>query len=210
MCYNKADNVNSVYKKTVKIAFCDGRENAMEEVFLEESVKKRLILAGLKELEAHGPVDFSLRRVAVQAEVSCAAPYRHFKSREDLIDAIISYIKEQWLLMCRTIEGAIEAVDARVRALCIAYMRFWIGNPNFRAVLFLSDRADALGFSQKLSESLSLLAAERGEGEEQVHRMRTELLTLVYGSVFLMLRGELCSDRETLDEIAEKIEEALL
>ena len=120
----------------------------MEENFMEESVKKRLILAGLKELEAHGPVDFSLRRVALSAEVSCAAPYRHFKSREDLIEAIIAYIKGQWLLMCETIESAVPDLRARVRALCIAYMRFWIGNPNFRAVLFLSDHADALGSIQ--------------------------------------------------------------
>ncbi len=181
----------------------------MEENFMEESVKKRLILAGLKELEAHGPVDFSLRRVALSAEVSCAAPYRHFKSREHLIDSIIDYIKGQWLLFCNTIESALPDLSARVRALCIAYIRFWIGNPNFRAVLFLSDHADALGFASKLSETLSLLAEMRGEGESYVFSLRTTLLTLVYGSVFLMLRGELCTDAKTLEEISEKIGEAI-
>lgn len=181
----------------------------MEEHFMEESVKKRLILAGLKELEAHGPVDFSLRRVALSAEVSCAAPYRHFKSREDLIEAIIAYIKEQWQLLCSTIELAVPDLPSRVRALCIAYMRFWIGNPNFRAVLFLSDHADALGFAARLSEVLSQLATARGEGEDYALRLRTTLLTLVYGSVFLMLRGELCMDAGVLDEISEKIGEAI-
>lgn len=172
-------------------------------------MKKRLILAGLKELEAHGPVDFSLRRVALSAEVSCAAPYRHFKSREHLIDSIIDYIKGQWLLFCNTIESALPDLSARVRALCIAYIRFWIGNPNFRAVLFLSDHADALGFASKLSETLSVLAEMRGEGESYVFSLRTTLLTLVYGSVFLMLRGELCTDAKTLEEISEKIGEAI-
>ena len=172
-------------------------------------MKKRLILAGLKELEAHGPVDFSLRRVALSAEVSCAAPYRHFKSREHLIDSIIDYIKGQWLLFCSTIESALPDLSARVRALCIAYIRFWIGNPNFRAVLFLSDPADALGFAAKLSETLSVLAKTRGEGESYVFSLRTTLLTLVYGSVFLMLRGELCTDAKTLEEISEKIGEAI-
>lgn len=181
----------------------------MEENFMEESVKKRLILAGLKELEAHGPVDFSLRRVALSAEVSCAAPYRHFKSREDLIDAIISYIKEQWLLFCHTIEETLPEPTERVRALCIAYMRFWIGNPNFRAVLFLSDHADALGFAAKLSETLSALSEARGEGEEYTSHLRTTLLTLVYGSVFLMLRGELYTDAKTIEQIAQKIGEVL-
>lgn len=181
----------------------------MEENFMEESVKKRLILAGLKELESHGPVDFSLRRVALSAEVSCAAPYRHFKSREDLIEAIIAYIKEQWLLLCHTIETALPDLSQRVRALCVAYMRFWVGNPNFRAVLFLSDHADALGFASKLSETLSVLAKARMRGAAEALHLRTTLLTLVYGSVFLMLRGELPTNSETIEQIAEKIEEAI-
>ncbi|MBQ7406629.1 MAG: TetR/AcrR family transcriptional regulator [Clostridia bacterium] len=181
----------------------------MEENYIEESVKKRLILAGLKELESHGTVDFSLRRVALSAEVSCAAPYRHFKSREDLIEAIISYIKEQWLLMCHTIEAAIPDLDARVRALCVSYIRFWIGNPNFRGVLFLSDHADVLGFAAKLTESLLALAKMREKEDAYVKDLRTTLLTLVYGSVFLMLRGELAASREALDQISEKIGEAL-
>lgn len=176
---------------------------------MEESVKKRLILAGLRELEVHGPVDFSLRRVALAAEVSCAAPYRHFKSREHLIDAIISYIKGQWLLLCETIEQALPDLPMRVRALCVSYMRFWIGNPNFRAVLFLSGHSDALGFAQKLEEALRALAKERAKGESFVSERKTTLLTLVYGSVFLMLRGELETDRKTIDQIAEKIGEAL-
>lgn len=181
----------------------------MEENFVEESVKKRLILAGLKELETHGPVDFSLRRVALSAEVSCAAPYRHFKSREALIEEIIAYIKGQWLLLCETIEKAVPDLRVRVRALCVSYMRFWIGNPNFRAVLFLSDHSDVLGFSQKLEKALFALAKERGEGERFVSDLKTTLLTLVYGSVFLMLRGELCTNQKTIDGVAERIGEAL-
>ena len=46
----------------------------MEEIYTSDNVKSRLILAGLKELDQHGVVDFSLRRVAIGAGVSCAAP----------------------------------------------------------------------------------------------------------------------------------------
>jgi preprotein translocase subunit SecY len=88
-------------------------------------------------------------------------------------------------------------------------MRFSIGNPNFRAVLFLSDHADALGFAARLSEVLSQLASARGEDEGYALRLRTTLLTLVYGSVFLMLRGELCTEAGVLDEISVKIGEAI-
>ena len=55
----------------------------MEADFIEGSVRTRLIVAGINELEERGVKDFSLRRVALAAEVSCAAPYRHFKDKDD-------------------------------------------------------------------------------------------------------------------------------
>ena len=67
-----------------------------------------------------------------------------------------------------------------------------------------------LGFAAKLTEALSALASMRAEGDTYVKNVRTTLLTLVYGSVFLMLRGELSASREAHDRISEKIKEALL
>ena len=76
----------------------------MKEQSLELKLRHRLILAGLKELEEHGVKDFSLRRVALNAEVSCAAPYRHFKDKEQLIGAIITYVKDGWDLLSNQIK----------------------------------------------------------------------------------------------------------
>ena len=59
------------------------------------SVREQLIIAGMEELEAHGIADFSLRRVATSCNVSCAAPYKHFESKEKLIDEIFNYIRTQ-------------------------------------------------------------------------------------------------------------------
>ena len=70
----------------------------------DSGLRHRLILAGLKELEDHGVKDFSLRRVAINAEVSCAAPYRHFKDKEQLIAGIIDYVKDGWQLLAKQIE----------------------------------------------------------------------------------------------------------
>ena len=62
----------------------------MEEYYQPEALREALIIAGLKEIEIHGLTDFSLRRVAAACGVSCAAPYRHFKSKGELILAIIT------------------------------------------------------------------------------------------------------------------------
>ncbi len=57
----------------------------MEEAFQKEDVKTRLLLAGLNELSEYGVRDFSLRRAAEAAGVSCAAPYRYFKGKEEYV-----------------------------------------------------------------------------------------------------------------------------
>ena len=75
----------------------------MEEAYLEKSVRQRLILAGIAELEEHGLAEFSLRRAALAAQVSCAAPYRHFESREAFIRETVAYINSQWGLLRESI-----------------------------------------------------------------------------------------------------------
>ena len=60
----------------------------MDEELGSASVREQLITAGIAELEAHGIADFSLRRGANYCNISCAAPYKHFKSKEALIESI--------------------------------------------------------------------------------------------------------------------------
>ena len=111
----------------------------MEDRFIEEDVKVRLILSGMSELEEHGLADFSLRRAAQRAQVSCAAPYRHFKSKEDYILEIVNYVNSKWELLSREIERVFEGDPARlVVELAIANLRFFAANSNFRSVISLA------------------------------------------------------------------------
>ena len=57
----------------------------MEEEYFSESVREKLIIAGADEISRHGLTNFSLRRVAAACNISCAAPYKHFKNKEELI-----------------------------------------------------------------------------------------------------------------------------
>ena len=107
----------------------------MPEVFTDK-LKDRLILAGLKELEEHGIKDFSLRRVATSAEVSCAAPYRHFKDKEQLIDAIIEYVKEGWMVLCAQINEVFSDNLAKLSE--NTYLDFCKEYPNISVELFKS------------------------------------------------------------------------
>ncbi|MEH6361450.1 MAG: TetR/AcrR family transcriptional regulator [Amylibacter sp.] len=52
------------------------------------NLKQALIEATIKLIEEKGPTGFTILQAAKQAGVSAAAPYRHFKGREDLITEV--------------------------------------------------------------------------------------------------------------------------
>ena len=112
----------------------------MEEEFGSASVREQLITAGIVELETHGVADFSLRRVASACNISCAAPYKHFKSKEALIEGIFDYITSQLNLLLDQVAAVYSNPKTCLAEICIAYIRFCIANPHFRAVLMLSGK----------------------------------------------------------------------
>ena len=111
----------------------------MEADYIEQSVRTRLILAGISELEEHGIADFSLRRTALSAQVSCAAPYRHFKDKDELISEIIKYVNSKWELLVKEIYKVFSSKPRELAIeMCMTAIRFRIANKNFRTVFMLS------------------------------------------------------------------------
>ena len=184
----------------------------MEQNDLELSVKKRLILSGLKELEEHGITDFSLRRVAAMAQVSCAAPYRHFKDKEELILSIISHVREGWTLLAEEITAHSARVEDRIKRISIAAVRFWIANSNFRSVLIAGvgdsdrQRRDELTlFDTPVITAASLYAESCGKDERA---LCYTILALIYGSVTLVEEGIFSAD-EVVSLLELKLSEEL-
>lgn len=167
----------------------------MEERLLEGNVKSRLILSGLKELEEHGIRDFSLRRVAVDAQVSCAAPYRHFKDKEELILAVISYVREGWSLLAGQICSVYsEDVGGRIVQLAASAVRFWIANGSFRSALMAGRgefdelrRVEMSRFDAPIVEAVREYAS--AYGEEYASFLCFSVLTAIYGTVALIFDG---------------------
>ena len=124
------------------------------------TVREQLITAGIVELEAHGMADFSLRRVAAACNLSCAAPYKHFKGKEDLIEAIFAHIHTQLELLLRQIRQVHPDPKEQLVESCLAYIRFCIANPHFRAILMLSGRRLPLADTvEKCKEAEQIVAA---------------------------------------------------
>lgn len=170
----------------------------MEEEFISEDVRKRLILSGLRELEEFGMRDFSLRRVAIAAGVSCAAPYRHFKDKDELIISIIEYVKEGWDLISREIleTYGVGSPDTIVE-IAIMLVRFWLGNKSIRSILLLSSCDDGFeegrkklkSFDEPLLDCIRIFAMLRSFTEEDKSVLTLTLLTLIYGSINIIISG---------------------
>ncbi len=165
------------------------------------NLREALVEAACKLIAEKGPHGFAFAEVAREAGVSPAAPYRHFKSREDLMAEIA---RRGYLLFAELLEKAwnggepspLAAFDAVGRAY-LAFARrepaYYIamfeagvpvrGDPSLQAA---SDRA--LGVLYKSAEAL----AERLPPERRppVRMMSCHIWALSHGVVELFARDE--------------------
>ena len=59
------------------------------------NLKEELIENGLKYIDKYGTETFSMRKLADSIGVSPAAPYAHFKNKEELLDAMRLHVIDQ-------------------------------------------------------------------------------------------------------------------
>jgi AcrR family transcriptional regulator len=158
----------------------------MENDFIEKNVRARLIVAGINELEERGIRDFSLRRAALRAEVSCAAPYRHFKDKEEFISEIIKYISSKWMLLCHEVEKAFSLDKRRlIIELAVANLRFWLANANYRTVL-MTVSSSAQEVLSNFDRPLLRAVEEWCEvNREDAETKKFTVRALLYGSVMM-------------------------
>ena len=182
----------------------------MEQDYIEGGVRERLIQAGITEIYEHGISDFSLRRVALAAQVSCAAPYRHFKDKDDMIARIIEYVTSKRELFSREIVEVFSSnVRMRVIELSIANLRFWLANPRFSSVLTECRGIDGaskiiFGFDSSLSRAIEEYAEARGQDPEP---LIFTTRALIYGAVLLVDSSEYAENSRAISYLRARLME---
>jgi len=99
-------------------------------------LSRALVDAARRILETQGPTALSLRAVAREAGVSPAAPYHHFKDKDQLLDAVAH---EGWTALDAALATArAEAKNARDRltSIGVAYVCFARDNPALYRVMY--------------------------------------------------------------------------
>lgn len=179
---------------------------------METTLRDRLIVTGAKEIADNGIAGFSLRKIASQCGISCAAPYKHFKNKDELIVEIIRYINAQWELLRDQILMIFEG-DERRRLLevCIAYIRFWVTNPSYRKVLSAYNKemsTEEHSFSD--IDGLILSYCRHIDDNEENIKLRTlAIKAKIYGITTMLEHEELPNSDQTFIFIRKVLENEL-
>ncbi len=103
-------------------------------------LKAELIKKGLEILNSKGYEGLSLRSVASACGVSQTAPYRHFKNKDELVSEIFTQALRAFNESLLNAAGKHpDNPKDQIREMGVAYVRFFVENPEYLRVLFLSD-----------------------------------------------------------------------
>jgi AcrR family transcriptional regulator len=100
------------------------------------NLRAALLQSAIQLIREVGPMAFTLREVARRAGVSHNAPYRHFRSKEELIAAVATEgYQELTAAMAGAAKEQADALD-QLKHAGLAYVRFALRRPEHFTVMF--------------------------------------------------------------------------
>ena len=112
------------------------------------TLKEELIKNGLILLNSEGIEKFSLRKVSTMCGVSHAAPYKHFKNKEEMLSAISYRVSQDFREYLEQVVVIHPGLDGMI-AMGKAYVRYMVTNKEAYQFMFLGE----LKLSIRLEES---------------------------------------------------------
>ena len=108
----------------------------MADSYHHGNLRQALIDAGIKIINESGEESLSLRKVAAECNVSHAAPYAHFSSKEELIEAIKSSVTDQFMKELEAGVAECATAEEAILAMGRTYLTFFSRNPDYFVFLF--------------------------------------------------------------------------
>ncbi len=108
----------------------------MSDTYHHGNLRQALIDAGIRIMNESGEKNLSLRKAASYCHVSHAAPYAHFKDKDELIEAMKANVTEK---LMEELEKAVAAASGSKQAIINmgrAYVSFFLKNPDYFEFLF--------------------------------------------------------------------------
>jgi AcrR family transcriptional regulator len=123
---------------------------AKKKQYHHPDLKQALLDEAVKLIEDEGLRGFSLRKLAVRAGVSHAAPYRHFENKDEiLVTLMLEGHKRLRRALLDASEGTKTTASNRCLAMSRAYLDFARQNPEYLRVMF---SREAMAAAVKLAD----------------------------------------------------------
>jgi len=174
-------------------------------------LKGQLLEAVRQLVETHGPDGFSIAEACRLAGVSTAAPYKHFKDRQDILRGVVMAGMSRMGSVMQAAADAYPAGDPqRIIALGKAYTQFAQREPGVFMLMFgltsghESDEEMTAEGRQKFGIVMRVVAEHLGKPMEdpEVEARAYALWCAVHGHSFLRLDGKAEKTKVMIDEDA--------
>ena len=169
-------------------------------------LRASLLAAALDQLEESGAADLSLRAVARACGVSAMAPYRHFKDKDALLDAVAGHGFEELARVLEEADSGAAGAEA-LAAQGAAYVAFACRHPALFRLMFTAPCRPA---DKAREGSLAYAILQRRAASLASPAMPAEDLTLaawslVHGLAALILDGRIPLQPGESDALAHRI-----
>lgn len=171
-------------------------------------LKQALVDAALAQLAEGGDEQLGLRELARRVGVSAAAPYRHFRDRQALIQAVAAAGFEQFDAAVRAARDAAPP-EAQFAAMAEAYVHFALAHPRLYRLMFSSElgRFEDPALKRAAEAAYAGLAvAAAKEDPEAPGEAAISAWAFVHGLSMLLLDGQLLGvTPETAEPLIRKL-----
>ncbi len=169
-----------------------------------------MILAGAEIISREGLHKLSVRYAARKIGVSHAAPYRHFKNRDELLVAIVA---SGFDILSESIQSALVE-ESSLGSAASAYLEFASQNPAFYQVMFgghIKDKSGHADFSHSYNRLFLRFAALVAEVRPAMARGEIQLTVMAIWSLLHGFASMQIDNGRSLDRpaIIRKLERLL-
>ncbi len=174
---------------------------------IDETTKERLIIAAIDEIQQRGIVDFSIRNIAKKCHVSSGAPYKHFKSKNDIILAVIDYINGQWYRRQDEImKNSPDDIVEQLLNISTGYIVFLHEHPEFQTILMMNDntidsdhRSAKAKISRLSQELVTKYCTMVNMNKDDEIRKTYVVRALIFGAAIMLNSGLMECNEDTLN-----------
>lgn len=183
-------------------------------------LEKDLLEKGLQLLNNVGLEAFSLRKVADMCGVSHAAPYRHFKNKEELIYAITMSVSDEFTSLINKALAENEG-DSRKQIMAVSklYVKFMVENPEHFRFIFMTNHQNPIIIKNGdfiktdrwiVSIFKNLFIGLRKNENNDENKWSIDALTiwsLIHGFTTMLVNNTISYEGDYLDAVSLMLEE---